>query len=264
VQQGGLAAATFMAISNDKIDERSRTIAASAIAKTLISTDPNIAFSSKFSPLSVIGPLAHLLNSDSSDIPLLDTFESLMALTNLASLGDATAARIVTEAWTKIEFSLTVSNILVQRASVELICNLAVVPAAAQHLLDPSSTKASSNLELLAAFTDADDRSTRLAATGALAMLSEWAVAPESMGTNSTVLTRLAKVLNEETDHEVILRAVVTLSNLIVGATDGSEVSDQVKKTVTITGASDALRKVSRESKDPDVLSSAMEALSLV
>lgn len=102
-------------------------------------------------------------------------FEALLALTNLASVDEKCAGLIVHIAWEKLEILLVSGNELVQRAAVELLCNLAASPQCAAKFFDPA-TKASgtSRLRLLAALADIDDLPVRLAATGAIAMLSEW------------------------------------------------------------------------------------------
>lgn len=266
VQQGGLPAATFMALSTDRLSERDRSIAASALAKALISTNPAVAFSPKFSPLSVIAPLARQLLPDgdsAGDLPLLDTFEALMALTNLASLGDSVCPRIVADTWSRVELALTASNALVQRAAVELICNLAPSPSAAQKLLDANSVPARSNLELIAALTDAEDRPTRLAAAGAFAILSEWAVAPAVIGTNETILGRMARVLAQN-DTDLVLRAAVAVSNLIAGSQDDPSIFARVRSAVESSGALSALRVVATNSSDDETRSAVSQALQLV
>ncbi len=139
-------------------DREARFLAAHALARILISVDPNLLFAGSAAaavlPISsAVAPLVSLLffavddgdslgtavgilpsnaavaatSGDQRD--LLPTFEALMALTNLASTpDDAVRALIVRKAWVAIEDLLLSHNTLIQRAAVELICNLMLSP----------------------------------------------------------------------------------------------------------------------------------------
>jgi hypothetical protein len=88
---------------------------------------------------SAIRPLLSLLSpseDDSiSDQPrdLLPTFEALLALTNLASTKTPSRRHHHPLAWPTIEDLLLSNNTLIQRASIELVCNL-MLPSASLSL----------------------------------------------------------------------------------------------------------------------------------
>ena len=206
-------------------DYRARHTAAWALARILISVNPLLIFPASGSPplSSTIRPLVSLLaspnntpnpfsastptnqasshpSSTGDDPPsLLPTFESLLALTNLASSPPSTSIQgIITKLATPtIEDLLLHSNENIQRASVELACNLCTAPEGLALFipdlnLDATSSKvttmngngkvdnnetsmaggAKRRLHILLALTDSPHVATRRAAGGALASIT--------------------------------------------------------------------------------------------
>lgn len=161
-----------------------------------------------------IGPLTSvLLASLSSSGPSLSLtsgpnnlqrFESLMALTNIASAGAASAARIAAtpKLFSALDMLLLDDHPLLRRAATELVCNLVVCDEGFERfILHPMSSPASppstsppttphavgtppkpkrratkgaaeNRLRILLALSDVEDLPTRRAASGALAMLT--------------------------------------------------------------------------------------------
>ncbi|KAK4684625.1 protein unc-45, partial [Tremellales sp. Uapishka_1] len=163
-----------------------------ALAKMIITTPPQLLFPPPHTStaLNALTPLYLLLLHPSST--LLQQFEALMALTNLATVSPEIASRIVTaeipslekSGWQgmsttpksstrvmgKIEELLLEDNTLVRRASTELICNLVNSSAGFACFSDPG-TNGKSRLHVLLILTAEEDLQTRLAASGALAVL---------------------------------------------------------------------------------------------
>jgi hypothetical protein len=169
------ASTPTIAVSSPEDEIASRT-AAHALSRILISSNPTHVFNSSSLPLgSAIRPLTTLLTDDpnSEQRNLLPTFESLLALTNLASTNDTARDAIIRNSWTQLEDLLLNDNTLVQRAATELICNLSASPTGVAQFAD-GSARASNRLHILLALADVDDLATRKAAGGALAMLTEW------------------------------------------------------------------------------------------
>ncbi|KAK2806427.1 hypothetical protein FQN50_005844 [Emmonsiellopsis sp. PD_5] len=169
--------------------ERAQT-AAHALARILISVNPAHIFPTTGFPqiTSAIRPLLTLLTPHQSttqtqqpplsiDTPLdlLPTFESLLALTNLASSPDPTAPTTIT----RLAFDTIYDNLLlsshtyIQRAATELLCNLTTCPQGIAKFAD-GSPRAANRLHVLLALADVEDLPTRRAAGGALAMLTEF------------------------------------------------------------------------------------------
>jgi hypothetical protein len=145
--------------------------AAQALSRILISTNPLHIFTPAFSSTSVLRPLVSLLSQSESSTWQLHAFESLLALTNLASMDTPTQDAIIRAAFdTLVDDLLLSTNVLLQRASTELLCNLMASPSCAEKFAD-GSPRAAKRLHLLCALTDVEDAPTRSAAGGALAML---------------------------------------------------------------------------------------------
>lgn len=145
--------------------------AGQAISRILISTNPSHIFTTGFPSHSVLRPLISLLSQSESSAWQLHAFESLLALTNLASMDQPTQDAIIRTSFDTVVDDLLLSqNAMVRRASTELLCNLMASPSCAEKFAD-GSPRAGKRLHLLCALTDVDDGPTRSAAGGALAML---------------------------------------------------------------------------------------------
>jgi hypothetical protein len=198
-----------------------------ALAKMTITTPPNLLFPPPHTTtaLNALTPLYHLLLHAKSS--LLQTFEALMALTNLASIDPSIADRIVSASIvplgrsegflasnadeqvsvvSKVEELMLEENTLVRRAATELVCNLVPSPRGWSYWSGEdngngkdsgngkdngngeanddgsavvigrkplSNSRAASRLNVLLALTNVDDLPTRLAAGGALAIITE-------------------------------------------------------------------------------------------
>jgi len=187
-----------------------------ALSKLTITTSPFALFGpNPSSSADAVRPISFLLLHD--DASLLQKFEALMALTNLASLGPELADRIAVAEEGKVvrktEELMLEENKLVKRAATELVCNLlssdrvfeafsgeesttttggAVVPAPPPPY-NPTSTTitpnpsnastkltnspAASKLNILLALSNTYDLPTRLAASASLATLTSSPVA---------------------------------------------------------------------------------------
>ncbi|KZT51343.1 ARM repeat-containing protein, partial [Calocera cornea HHB12733] len=143
-----------------------------ALAKLAITSSPLLLFGpTPSASFDVIRPF-HLLLSDPRS-SLLQQFEALMALTNLASLGPEISERIAAQTGLlgTLDQLLLDDNILVRRAAAELVCNLVSSELVfRRYTVEPG---APGRLHVLLALSDVDDKATRLAAAGALAMLSD-------------------------------------------------------------------------------------------
>ncbi|KAH9814105.1 hypothetical protein DFH28DRAFT_1059146 [Melampsora americana] len=166
-----------------------------ALSKLLITANPLLIFGPlPTSPLliSTIKPLTTLLTHPSST--LLQTFEALMALTNVASLDEGLASYIANTPLVleKVEECLmgirTGENVLVRRAASELICNLAstelvlksfisfedeALKSNDQENVKRLNSKGKSRLHLLIALSFSEDIQTSLASSATLSILTE-------------------------------------------------------------------------------------------
>lgn len=163
-----------------------------ALAKLAITAPPIRVFGpDEGNVLDAIRPLSQLLLHPSAS--MLQQFEAMMALTNLASHSPILASRIANtpNLLSKVELVVLEDHALMRRAATELICNLV---AGSEHVferyagINDRTTRATlrdgsskSKIHVLIAMSDVEDLPTRLAASGALAMLTSVRVACEAI-----------------------------------------------------------------------------------
>lgn len=162
-----------------------------SISKLLITTDPSLIFNPTILPSvakALVTPLSPspvsssplaTATEDDSGIQLLRQFEALLALTNIASCSEKLAAFISSLSLPSnskkpfiavlITEHLLSTNVLIRRATTELICNLSSTPSCLSYFSKPSNR---STLDLLLALCSSTDLPTRLASSGALATLA--------------------------------------------------------------------------------------------
>lgn len=254
--QGGVKLALqscASALGNTAQDRSIQQASAHALARILVSVNPSHVFSSQLAISSAVRPLLGLLGDTEDQKDLLPLFESLLALTNLASTEDGGIGdQIIRTGWTKIEELLLHSNVMVQRAAVELVCNLMTSPAGVAKFADGSKT-ASNRLHILLALADAEDFATRRAAGGAVAMLTEWDKACEAVAGRERGIRIVLDMVAEDND-EIRHRGVVVLRNLVCGL-------GKYGKEVKAEGGIEVLRDALKGTRQPQVLSVGVEAL---
>jgi protein unc-45 len=237
-----------------------------ALARILISVDPSHVFPSSGSPhiTSAVGPLVAMLSpapSGLQDQPrdLLPVFESLLALTNLASSPDVSAANlIVRTAWDIIEDLLLSNNSMIRRATSELVCNLVAHDAGAAKYLD-GSKRSHQRLHVLLALADVDDMATRRAASGALAMLTQ----EPSASTNAILdIKRGPEILlglcSEGEEEEVMHRGLVCLRNLSCAP---EPAGTRARQALRELGGVEAMKACLRRTHNPAILQVGVEAM---
>lgn len=173
-----------------------------ALAKLAITTEPRLLFGTQDADvLDACAPFQILLLHPTSS--LLQQFEALMALTNLASASAVVAEKVTSlkEIGSKLEVMMLDDNEMIRRAAVELLCNTITTegilprygdappspsrpstPTSANapttelkkylaQLSAPSSPALVARLHVLLGLSDVEDLPTQLAASGALATL---------------------------------------------------------------------------------------------
>jgi protein unc-45 len=221
VQQGGLNALINMASSTDK---NIATEAVHAIAKVLVTTNPNMLTEAQRMGC-VVSLMALCKEHDATN---LQQFEALMALANLATTGDAVKRRIVTEKGiTALHYLMFSEHELVRRAATEAMLNLLPHEDMVQHLRNKENTK----LWLAFAGLREEDRPTALAASGAIAMAAfDEDVAQAILASNGIAL--LAEQLACG-DSDIVHRAAVAVQQL----TQHTSVADAVNGSAELRAA---------------------------
>jgi myosin-1 len=252
-----------------------------ALAKLAITSSPLQVFGPNVGAIyDAIRPLSVLLQHPSSN--LLQHFEAIMALTNLASYNPDVASRIAKtdSVVSKVELLLLENHVLVRRASVELICNLIVGSDEVFERYTGDTASSASKVHILLALSDTDDTPTRLAASGALATLT---AAPSTCKVlldlqfdrhrflpimtqlidPSTVPDDLMDEILNETNSGLINRGVVCVKNVFESIKD-KDVRDRISDEGRNAGLLQALVCLAKGeglSKDPPVMHLAAEAL---
>lgn len=241
--------------------------AAHALARLLISVNPAHVFSAALPASSAVSALLPLLSPDTdsdqqqSGRDLLPTFESLLALTNLASMPADSAPRDLVlrpTTFDQLENLVFSPTRLVQRASVELVCNLMAAPECVARFAD-GSPDSKRRLRVLLALTDVEDLPTRRAAGGALAMLTEWDVAVEAVldaKDGKGVGSLLAMCADES--EEVVHRGLVCVAN-VVNAPE--KVGERGVREVKENRGLDVLRESLTKAKSKEILEIGVEVL---
>ncbi|KAJ5690319.1 hypothetical protein N7462_004711 [Penicillium macrosclerotiorum] len=270
-QQGAIKLLLGLSIpkqGNSMVVTETTQTASHALARILISVDPSHVFLSSGFPqaTSPVRPLLSLLVMSenatfSAEQPrdLLPIFESLLALTNLASYprDDSPAELIVREGWSAIEDLLLSSNTRVQRAACELVCNLMTCESGIVKFAD-ASKRAAQRLHILLALTDADDLATRRAAGGAIAMLTDYDAAIAAILERPRGVELLLGLCQEE-DESLVHRGVVCVRNLT--CTASGEIGARAKAAVQAAGGIDILTACLKKTSNPAVLQAGVEAL---
>ncbi|KAF5368393.1 hypothetical protein D9758_002196 [Tetrapyrgos nigripes] len=143
-----------------------------ALAKLAITSSPFQVFGPNVEAMyDAIRPFSLMLQHPQST--QLQKFEALMALTNLTSASPEVGTRVAdaNELLSKVEFLLLDDHPLVQRAAMELICNLIAGSDKVFESYTSINAGAQSKIQIILALCDADDLQTRLASSGALATL---------------------------------------------------------------------------------------------
>lgn len=249
-------------------DIRVNVEAAHALARILISVDPALVFPAGGFPniTSAVQPLISLLRpvttQDLSDQPrdLLPTFESLLALTNLASSSDNSPANmIVRSAWDAIEDLLLSSNTMIRRATCELVCNLAATEAGLAKYAD-RSRRSVQRLHTLLALADVNDLATRCAAGGALAMLTEHdAVIASVLEVKRGVDILLG--LCQDDNQDVVHRGLVCVRNLACAT---GNVGQRARDVMREEKGVETLKACLRQWTDQELLQAGVGALKLL
>ncbi|GAB1600206.1 protein unc-45 homolog B-like [Argonauta hians] len=165
VQGGGAKALLSLFMENTEVGKE---CAAHSLAKIGVTMDPNIAFPGQ-RMYEVVRPIIYLLDIKHTGI---QNFEALMALTNLASVGESVRKRILSEnGFPQIEHYLYEDHDMIRRAATECVCNM-VMSDDVKKLFEGENDR----VKLMLLFSSNEDEPTALGAAGALAILSSSAV----------------------------------------------------------------------------------------
>jgi len=255
-QQGAVKLLLVAWVTIRDTEDAARRMAAQALARILISTNPALVFGgNRSNPVNAaIRPLVSIVPPDpaAETRDLLPTFEALMALTNLASLEDDDTRRTIIR-------QLLASNHLVSKAAVELVCNLVQDPEGAAMYADDSA-KARNRLHVLLALADADDDGTRSAAGGALASLTGYETVVRGIVHRERGIKVILTMCNDQ-DEGLRHRGIVTIHNMALAP---DETGKLARAKIREEGGVEALKECLKQSRRPEVVQATVEALKAV
>lgn len=244
-------------------EHAAKRIAAQALARILISTNPALVFGGNRSrPMSsAIRPLASIIKPDvaAERRDLLPTFESLMALTNLASTDDDTRVNIIHTAWEPIEDQILSSNSKVAKAAVELVCNLVQCYEGVE-LYGGDNHKAKNRLHILLALADAEDEGTRSAAGGALASLTAFEPVIKGILARERGVDMVLGLCADETE-DIRHRGVFVLYNML--SCEG-ETGKEARAKVQLANGLEILKECAKKSRRAEVVEVTVSALKIL
>lgn len=234
IGQGGTTVILeYLLNDHDKADFI-RILALRALTKMLIFTNPTLIFT-KYSPVNAIGPLFDLLPvlPDTSEqvldtkdnlVSTTDSYEALLALTNLASFsaseGEDVCKRIATvdKHWTTVETLMLDENPLLQRSTLELISNLMShpLPIAAKffNFDNPRSVK---NFDILVKLLQLNDVNSQRAVAAIFANIaSTIPFIAQDLLTKKELIDKATDVLvNQLDDAELRQRLIILFYSLV-------------------------------------------------
>ncbi|KAL4253559.1 Armadillo-like helical [Abortiporus biennis] len=197
-------------INNGKLPqlEQSEIEPIQALAKLAITSSPVQVFGpNPGATLDAIRPFSVMLVHPNST--LLQQFEAIMALTNIASESQEASEKIAKAEGllNKVELLMLEDHTLIRRASTELICNLV---AGSEEVFNryggdrSSGASGKSKLQVLVALCDVDDLQTRLASSGAVAYITSSPDACQSLYELQQERHRILPILSQLVDPSII------------------------------------------------------------
>uniref|UniRef100_A0A3B3DEX0 Unc-45 myosin chaperone A n=1 Tax=Oryzias melastigma TaxID=30732 RepID=A0A3B3DEX0_ORYME len=251
VAQGGGKALIPLATDNTDVG---KVKAAQALAKIAITSNPEIAFPGE-RIYEVVRPLVSLLNLNCT---LLQNFEALMALTNLAGISERLRQKIIKEkAVPKIEGYMFEEHDLVRAAATECMCNLVLSTEVQKLYLAIGNDR----LKLLVLYSGEDDERLRKAAAGTLAMLtSEQPELCKRIPETTTHWLEIMQALLLCEISDLRHRGVVIVQNMIQADRDLTEkfMESEALEILTVLakggeGTSDPVSKIAKNCLDKAV-----------
>ncbi|KAF8215889.1 microfilament motor [Mycena galopus ATCC 62051] len=237
-----------------------------ALAKLAITSSPVQVFGPNDGAIyDAIRPFSIMLQHSAAT--LLQRFEALMALTNLSSHSAETASRVAKAdgLLNSVELLLLEEHELVRRASMELICNLISGSDAVFEryggAANTGGTK--SKLQIVLAMSDVADLGTRIAASGALATLTDAPSACEGLIALQLERHRMLPILAQlidpsaaprnddeeimEGDPGLVHRGIVCARNVLLSIQD-EKIRKQMAKEAVEAGLVQGLVNVVKSS----------------
>lgn len=225
IKQGGTAILVEFLVNSLSTDPF-KLLASRSLAKILVNTDPKLIFN-KFSHLNAISFLFDLIpSSDGSDldapITTRDTYEALLALTNLATIDDSDdLCKIIAQTpryWDRLENLMLDETVQIQRSALELLCNLMVYPLPiAVKFFNFDNPKSVRNFNLLTKLLKLEDIQSQRAVVGIFANIAGTVpfIAQDLLHKNDLIDALIDLLATQTTDRDLRQRLLFFFNALI-------------------------------------------------
>lgn len=261
VKQGCVTAILQYMVKKEVSKDLIRVLASRSLAKMLIYTNPSLIFK-KYSPVNAISPLFELLPRiaaeqdefffDDDVLTIHDSFNALLALTNLASLngsqGEDVCKRIVTndQHWHTVEALMLDENKMLQRSTLELLSNLMSHPRPiAVKFFNFENPRSVRNFEVLVKLLELNDLESQRAVAAIFANISTSVpFIAQEMLKRQDLLTKAVDVLSNQTDDVELCERLILLFHALteVMTADNPELGSYLTGNKKLI---DALKKAS-------------------
>ncbi|CCE89825.1 She4p TDEL_0A04930 [Torulaspora delbrueckii] len=266
IKQGSVTAVLQYMAKKEPTKDLIRVLASRSLTKLLIHTNPNIIFK-KYSPVNAIAPLFELLPRlptaadecafEEDVVTVHDSYNALLALTNLASLnnsqGEDVCRRIVTheEYWYVVENLMLDENKMLQRSTLELLSNLMGHPRPiAVKFFNFDNPRSEKNFEILVKLLELEDLESQRAVAAIFANISTSIpfVAQELLK-RTDLLTKAVDVLhNQISDVELSERLILLFHALTDVIPD-----DHPEMGSFLMGNTKLIKSLEQASQMPDI-----------
>lgn len=242
-----------------------RLFALRAVAKILISNNPNLVFK-KYSVLVAIPFLTELLDDESNYVEYdtsdklagihkflkrhvkpLDVLESLLALTNLASMEDMKVKELIfNKSWKFTEGLVVVTNETIQKANLELISNLIFCPLCTSKFFNPESKDALHRQQILVKLINSGNIDIQIVVLTIFVNASEYEMVAAPLGKNRELFEKLITILNsieeyykmeeEAKVNAMLLRLMYLIMNIVEANQPDGNILTAIKEISTDKG----------------------------
>ncbi|ODV97249.1 hypothetical protein PACTADRAFT_48994 [Pachysolen tannophilus NRRL Y-2460] len=251
-----------------------RIFAVRSLAKILINNDPNLLFK-EISSLTPVPFLVELLKSSdnshpfSEELTYLDTFEALLALTNLSSLENMNIKNLII----KISFDQNLQNLILDSNSsiavsaLELLSNLIISPILVEKFFNFESIDSKKNLKIMSNLMMSNDLKIQVATLNFFANVTQSyefiCLVILEFEKEFQIVHNLVDILNTEShEHDLVLRAVYILLNLVQSIASERTKLDGLKQ---VEGLKESLNKLIRHNdSDREVIEMSIEICKII
>jgi len=188
--------------------KQGKRIASHALARIAINADPRIVFPGQKS-LECVRVLKQLLHPECEAI---ETYETLLALTNLASIDDHHRRRIIREQMIcDIESYMLEEHLHLRRSATELMCNMCM----SEEFIGIMEQEGHDRIKLMTLLLAEEDDKTRIAASGSLAMCTNHSekICKKIRGCCASWLENLSMLIVEE-KPDICFRGLIIIRNI--------------------------------------------------